>query len=627
MYKLGNNQWNIPRLRELLEEIVPKNNSFYDFEVVQTFPIIGEKTMLLNAHLITQKTSNEELIVLTIVDITEVRRLAIELQIREKEALQKQLEIEKKALKLIEDSNERYNLMLMQSPFAIAILKGKDMIIDLANDSIKQFWGKGNAIEGKPILEILPEIKDSIFPKLLDEVYMTGIPFEGKELLSPIMRNGKLEDGYFNFVYQPYLEADKSISGVTIIAYEVTDHHNVKEELIASKSVAEHKTQVAEEALKFKQQFLANMSHEIRTPMNSIVGFTNVVLKTELNGKQKEYLDAIKKSGESLIILINDILDLAKVDAGKIVFCNKPFSLEECVLDIFCFLELKCQENNLEFTKTYDTTIPKILLGDSDRLKQIILNLISNAIKFTPQGKIDMSIRIANEDEKEIALEFSVSDTGIGIPENRLSHIFNNFEQASDEISKEYGGTGLGLSIVKQLVELQGGTLFVESKVGEGSTFGFIMNFSKTMESIPDEPALVLKTGNENKMIKVLVAEDIALNQMLIKLILADFGFECEIADNGKIVIEKLKESHYDIVLMDLQMPEMNGFEATEYIRNTMNSQIPIIALTADVTSVDIEKTKKVGMNDYISKPIDEELLYSKIIMQINKIKLKNTYL
>jgi len=619
LYKLGNNQWNIPILRELIEEIVPKNNSFYDFEVEHTFPVIGTKIMLLNAHRIVQQSLNEELIVLTIVDITEVRRLSIELQIREKKALEKQLEIEKKATKLIEDSNKRYNLMLMQSPFAIAVLKGKDLVIDLANDSIKQFWGKGDAVEGKPILEVLPEIKDTIFPKILDDVYTTGIPFEGYELLSPIMRKGTLEDGYFNFVYQPYLEADKSISGVTIIAYEVTDHHSVKEELIASKGIAEHKTEVAEEALKFKQQFLSNMSHEIRTPMNSIVGFTNVILKTELNEKQKEYIDAIKKSGESLIILINDILDLAKVDAGKMTFSKKPFSLEECVTDIFNLFQPKCLERNIEFTKKYDTSIPELLLGDTVRLRQIIINLISNAIKFTPQGKINLSIQIVTDNAEEIAIEFVVSDTGIGIPENRISHIFNNFEQASEEISKNYGGTGLGLAIVKQLVEFQGGSLFVKSKVGKGSTFGFQMNFSKTNEIIPEEPTLILKTGNETKIIKVLVAEDIVLNQMLIKLILADFGFECEIAENGIVVIEKLKKSHYDVILMDLQMPKMNGFEATDYIRNTMNLPIPIIALTADVTSIDIDKSKKVGMNDYISKPIDEALLYRKIISQVNK--------
>lgn len=619
LFKLGNNQWNIQGLRELLEDIVPKNNSFFDYEVEHTFPEIGAKIMVLNAHRIVQQSVNEELIVLTIVDITEVRRLSIELQMREKKALEKQLEIEKNALKLIEDSNKRYNLMLMQSPFAIAILKGKDMIIDLANDSIKQFWGKGDAVEGNPILAVLPEIKDSIFPKILDEVLATGVPYEGYELLAPVLRKGVVENGYFNFVYQPYLEADKSISGITVIAYEVTDHHNLKEELIASKGIAEHKTLMAEEALKFKQQFLSNMSHEIRTPMNSIVGFTNVILKTELNEKQKEYIDAIKKSGESLIILINDILDLAKVDSGKMTFSLKPFSLEELVLDVFCLFEPKCLEKVVEFKKMYDATIPKTLLGDAVRLRQILLNLISNAIKFTSQGGITLSISIVNEDVKEMTLEFAVSDTGIGIPENRLCHIFNNFEQASAEISEEYGGTGLGLSIVKKFVELQAGSLFVKSKVGEGSTFGFIMRFSKTEEKMSEAPALIVRTGKELENIKVLVAEDIALNQMLIKIILNDFGFECEIADNGKIVIEKLKESHYDIILMDLQMPEMNGFETTAYIRNTIKSQIPIIALTADVTSLDIEKSQSIGMNDYISKPIDEELLYSKIRSQLNK--------
>ena len=237
-----------------------------------------------------------------------------------------------------------------------------------------------------------------------------------------------------------------------------------------------------------------------------------------------------------------------------------------------------------------------------------------------PQGKVSISIRMVNEDDKEITVEFTVSDTGIGIPQSRLAHIFLDFEQASREVSKEYGGTGLGLSIVKQLVELQGGSLFVKSKVGEGSTFGFSMSFSKTSETLHEEPAIILKAGNETRKLKVLVAEDIALNQVLIKIILEDFGFECEIAENGKIILEKLKKAEYDITLMDLQMPLMDGFETTDYIRNTMHLQIPIIALTADVTSIDIERSKKVGMDDYISKPIDEELLYNKIINFVDKI-------
>ena len=621
LYKLGNNHWNIKGLRELLEDVVVKNDSFYNYEVEHTFPTIGTKIMLFNAHKILQKNNNDELIVLTIVDITEVRRLAIELQIKEKKALEKQLEMEKKAIKRIEDSNKRYNMMLMQSPFAFAILKGKDMVIHLANDSIKDVWGKGTDIEGKPILEILPEIKDSIFPKLLNEVYTTGIPFEGYEVLVQLMRKGTLENVYFNFVYQPYREADESISGITIIAYEVTDHHNVKEELIAAKSIAEHNTQVAEQALKFKQQFLSNMSHEIRTPMNAIVGFTNVILKTKLDQKQKEYILAIKQSGDSLITLINDILDLSKVDAGKMSFCKNLFSIEESISDIYRLFEIKCQENNLEFTKDYDPSIPKTVLGDEVRLRQIILNLVSNAVKFTLCGKVHIGISIVKEDKKEITIKFAVSDTGIGIAQSKLSHIFNNFEQASNEITKQYGGTGLGLSIVKQLVELQGGSLFVESKEGEGSTFGFIMDFSKAIDTTPQETPAVLNIENKAQKMKVLVAEDIPLNQMLIKIILEDFGFECDIAENGKLVLKKLQEKEYDIILMDIQMPEMNGFEATDYIRNTMNSQIPIIALTADVTSVDIERSKKVGMNDYISKPIDEKILYSKIIEQINKVE------
>ena len=274
-------------------------------------------------------------------------------------------------------------------------------------------------------------------------------------------------------------------------------------------------------------------------------------------------------------------------------FNHNPFNLEESITDVFKLLNPKCQEKNLKFIKEYDTSIPKTVVGDTIRLRQIMLNLISNAIKFTSKGKVCISTRVTNEDAEKITIEFVVSDTGIGIPENKLSHIFYNFEQASDEISKEYGGTGLGLSIVKQLVELQGGSIYVKSKVGEGSTFGFLMDFSKTMETKVEETTLILNNENKSQKISVLVAEDIPLNQMLIKIILEDFGFDCDIAENGKVVLKKLQEKEYDIILMDIQMPEMNGFEATDYIRNTMNSQIPIIALTADVTSIEILKNLK----------------------------------
>ena len=613
LYKLGNNQWNFSGLRELLEDIVPKNIRFHDFEVEHTFNTVGHKILLLNAHRVSQPSQNEELIVLTLIDVTAVRKLALEFQENERKNLEIQMEVEKKEAKIIEDSNKRYEMMLMQSPFAFAILKGKEMVVTLANESIKEIWGKGNEIEGRRFLEILPELKDTEFPELMDNVYKTGIPFVGNEFEVAIFKNNKLENFYFNFVYQPYLDVDNTIVGVTIIAIDVTPQVKVKNQLIVVTKDAIAKTKIAEDALNAKQQFLSNMSHEIRTPMNAIVGFTNVLLKTELNKQQKEFVNAVKTSGNALIVIINDILDLAKVNAGKMNFEEQPFVLNETIYQIFHLFEMKCHKKNIELIKIIDNRLPKVLLGDAIRLRQIILNLLSNAIKFTEKGKIELIIKTLEEDNQQVTLEFSLIDTGIGIPENKIETIFDNFEQAFDETSRLYGGTGLGLAIVKQLVELQGGSLNVKSEFGKGSTFGFIMTFKKTNQEIPKEIPSELDLNNNITNIKVLVAEDLPLNQLLIKIILEDFGFECEIAENGKIAIEKLQNNTYHIVLMDIQMPEMNGIETTDFIRNKLNSNIPIIALTADVTTVDIKKALEVGMNDYISKPIDEKILYDKI--------------
>ncbi len=640
LYKLQNNQWNIGSLRKLLEEIVPKNKRFQDYEVKLKLPELGSKILLLNAHRIDLSTKKEELIVLTIVDITDVRNLAETVQLKDQKVLEVALEIEKRALKKIEESEKRYSLMLMQSPFAFAVVKGKKRIITVANDKVKEIWGKGKNIEGKPLLEVVKELKNSAFINYLDKVYTTGIPHHGVESQHPHNGKVKKEERYFNYVYQPYLEADETISGVTIIAYEVTAEMKLKKalelqrnsekkalltseinnrELSAAKKNAEQKTQLAEEAVKAKQQFLSNMSHEIRTPMNAIIGFTKVVLKTELSEKQKEYLNAIKLSGDALIVLINDILDLAKVEAGKMTFEHTAFQLEASITAMLHLFETKIQEKNLQLITLYDKRIPAQVIGDSVRLHQIILNLVSNAVKFTTFGKITVRISLVKEEKDKLIIEFSVEDTGIGIASNKLTSIFENFQQASSGTSRLYGGTGLGLAIVKQLVEPQGGQIKVKSKLGIGTTFSFTLPFNKV--TISAEPlATVSETDTQTKNIKILVVEDIALNQLLMKTLLDDFGFENEMASNGKIAIEKLQEKFYDIILMDLQMPEMNGFEATEFIRTKLNLQIPIIALTADVTTVDLEKCTAVGMNDYLAKPIDERLLYSKIIKLVKKI-------
>ncbi|MCV9934454.1 ATP-binding protein [Flavobacterium sp. LS1R47] len=442
----------------------------------------------------------------------------------------------------------------------------------------------------------------------------------------------KEKDVLFNgFVYK---DRDENVLGAILMARSIEKQKAIEHELREAKVIAENATKIAEDAtktaeyatgiaenatktaedaVKSKQQFLSNMSHEIRTPMNAIIGFTKVVLKTELTAKQKEYLTAIKISGDALIVLINDILDLAKVDAGKMIFEKTPFKLALSVTAMLHLFETKIQEKNLKLITNYDKRIPEVLVGDPTRLHQIVLNLVSNAVKFTNKGKILVSVQLLSQDDEKVSIEFSVSDSGIGVPVDKMEKIFENFQQAYSGSSNIYGGTGLGLAIAKQLVESQGGNIKVKSEVNKGATFSFVLDFEKTTAEAVLEPEII-ELSRDIKDTKILVVEDMELNQLLMKTLLDDFGFECDITANGKLAIEKLKTKTYDIILMDLQMPEMDGFEATEYIRNTMKSQIPIIALTADVTTVDVEKCRAAGMNDYMAKPVDERLLYSKLI-------------
>ena len=501
-------------------------------------------------------------------------------------------------------------------------------ITDINNASVGITETTRENLIGTDFFEYFTEPKKAreIYKQVFAEGFVADFPLT--------LRDGKLTEVLFNG--SVYKDESGKVVGVVVVARDITDHKRIENELkdarrfaesaakIAeeAKDVAESATKIAEDAVKSKQQFLSNMSHEIRTPMNAIIGFTKVLLKSDLNEKQKEYLNAIKMSGDALTVLINDILDLAKVDAGKMVFEQTPFKIAVSISAMIHLFETKIREKNLQLIKKYDDKIPGVLSGDPVRLHQIILNLVSNAVKFTSEGKITISARLLNETEEKANIEFSVSDTGIGIPEDKMEHIFENFQQATSETARLYGGTGLGLAISKQLVESQGGRITATSKLGEGSTFSFILPFQKTDGEVElDKVINVLITKVQN--VKVLVVEDIALNQLLMKTLLDDFGFEHDIAENGKIAIEKLQNSSYDIILMDLHMPEMNGFEATEFIRNKMNSQIPIIALTADVTTADLNKCKAVGMNDYISKPIDEKLLYSKISDLLTKPKLK----
>lgn len=541
-----------------------------------------------------------------------------------------------KALALQNKENEKSAAALILANYARGLIEAsRDPLVTISpegkitdmNEALANVTGMTREeLKGTDFFDYFTEPQRA--REVYQEVFAMGFVADSPLTLRHI--DGKLTDVLFNG--SVYKDSEGKVVGVVIVARDTTEQQKITRELTEAivfaelatgfaeeaRVKAENATLIAESAVKSKQQFLSNMSHEIRTPMNAIIGFTKVLLKTELTTRQKEYLTAIKLSGDALIVLINDILDLAKVDAGKMQFEQVPFKMTTSLSAMLHLFETKIHEKNLKLIREFDSKIPDILVGDPVRLHQIIINLVSNAVKFTNKGKITMSVRLISENDESVRIQFSVSDTGIGIPENKIERVFENFQQASSGTSRLYGGTGLGLAIVKQLVEAQNGTINVRSKVGEGSTFSFELEFLKSGSEIFIEPQIDEFEGDV-KNVRVLVAEDIPLNQLLMKTLLDDFGFECEIAENGRIAVEKLQNKTFSVVLMDLQMPMMNGFEATDYIRNVLHSDIPIIALTADVTTVDLAKCKAVGMNDYIAKPVDERLLYGKIVGAVKK--------
>ena len=535
--------------------------------------------------------------------------------------------------KLLQSLNEVTDYKLALDASTIVDITDKDGNIVFANDNYVK-------ISKYSLEELVGTNHKRLNSALHPETFMSKLwkDISKGKIWQNEIRN-KAKDGEIYWLHMtivPFLDEKGIPYQYVAISIDITNQKLLEKELTEAKVFAELATSLAEdakivaeretinaqEAVKSKQQFLSNMSHEIRTPMNAIIGFTKVVLKTELTEKQKEYLTAIKMSGDTLIVLINDILDLAKVDSGKMTFEKTPFKLNLSIKAMLHLFETKIHEKNLKLITHYDKNIPEIIVGDPIRLHQIILNLVSNAVKFTNDGTITVRITQVAERENEVDIQFEIEDTGIGIKEKKIGEIFENFQQAATGTTRLFGGTGLGLAIVKQLVQAQNGSIHVISEFGKGSTFIFIVSFMKTAVNTVLEPEII-ELSSDVKDTKILVVEDMELNQLLMKTILDDFGFECDIASNGKIAVEKLEaqkaDKPYDIILMDLQMPEMNGFEATEYIRKKMKSTIPIIALTADVTTVDVEKCRAVGMDDYISKPVDERLLYSKLVGLIKK--------
>lgn len=513
-------------------------------------------------------------------------------------------------------AEEKFRLVLEAAPNAMVVVdrNGKITLINKQTENL--FGCTRDELIGQPIEILVPVRFRSMYPDYLS-VYFTNPTSRGMGIgldFFGLHKSGK------EFPAEVGLSPINTDEGPMVLASII----DITERKANDKLLREAKEK-AEQSSHAKQEFLSIMSHEIRTPLNAVLGITQMLADENPKKSQIEQLRVLKFSANNLLSLINNILDFSKIEAGKIQFEKINFNFHELINGVMDSFMHEAKEKSLSIHSTLDTNIPEYLVGDPTRLTQILNNIINNAIKFTEKGKVDFNIKILPTSESELELLFEVSDTGIGIAKENLEEIFESFSQAHTSITRRFGGSGLGLAICKRLVEMLGGKISVESELGKGSAFRFTLSFAKGEVPVHREgiPAVFPHEAGL-KGLKILIVEDNLPNMALAKKMISKWGANVDCAENGKEAVEKIKEIKYDLVLMDLQMPVMDGYEATREIRKMgfSSRDLPVIALTAFATSEDKAHASKEGMNDFISKPIDSRELYRKIVMHIQSKSL-----